>query len=549
MLTSGLVGIHLMTNQANFIKKLQSEQGPSIFFQDVLGVESLEKYQEDKMLAPIAKYPRVSIAATHSVGKTWTMARVALWFLSSYKNSKVITTAPTNRQVEKLLWGELHSAYENSKHPIGGRLLSKELKIGPEWYAMGFSPQKEAASEGKEQSGSSFQGFHADYILIIFDEATGIPADIWKMAEGLLTSGIIVKFVAIANPTTRASEFFKTFSDPAWYNVYLSCFDSPNLIANGISDLHKLKRELVKLRELPQNERLAYIESYEKPVPHLLSCQWVMSSALKWGLDHPLFQSKALGVFPNIDENVIVQLEDVEAAISRQVEPHEKERFIGVDVARYGEDDTVITSLRGAKQDLKKTLAKRNVTEVTGEVINIIETDKAETSKVLVDATGIGAGVYDLLAEKYKKDRSVEIIEVHFGQSPVMDTDKKDEAEEIKKRYVNLKARIFDLLSQDIKHELDLLDDAEYLEELPTIKFTFNSTGKMLIESKDDYKKRTGNSSPDSSDSLGLANLGRHRKSVIGFFSGMTGGESLNKKEKSSDTMKRIEKRIKLNQY
>lgn len=538
-----------MSKETNFIKKLQSIQGPKLFFEDVLGVESLEEYQEKKILEPIAKYPRVSIAATHSVGKTWTMARVALWFGTSFKNSKVITTAPTGRQVRKLLWGELHSAYKNSKHPLGGKLLTTELQIGPEWFIMGFSPQKEAGGDGKEQAGSSFQGFHADYILIIFDEATGIPADIWKMAEGLLTSGIIVKFVAIANPTTRASEFFKTFSDPAWYNVYLSCFDSPNLIANGITDLHKLKRELVKLKEMGQDERLAYIEEYAKPVPHLLSCQWVMSSALKWGIDHPLFQSKALGVFPNVDENVIVQLEDVEAAIAREQVADSTCRYIGVDVARYGDDDTAITSLRGLKQDLKKTLSKRGVTEVSGEVINVIETDKAAKTIVLVDATGIGAGVYDLLAEKYARDRTVEIIEIHFGQSPVMDTDKKDAAEELKKRYANLKARMFDLLSHDIKHELDLIDDATYLEELPTIKFTFDSKGRMIIESKDDYKKRTGNSSPDSSDSLALANLGRHRKSIVGFFSGMTGGKTLNKKEKSSDTMNRIEKRIKLNKY
>jgi hypothetical protein len=414
---------------------------------------------------------------------------------------------------------------------------------------MGFSPQKEAAANSQEQTGSSFQGFHADYILIIFDEATGIPADIWKMAEGLLTSGIIVKFVAIANPTTRSSEFFKTFSDPAWYNVYLSCFDSPNLKANGITDLHKLKRELRKLKEMPQDERLRYIENYNKPVPHLLSCQWVMSSALKWGIEHPLFQSKALGIFPSVDDNVIVQLDDVEAAIEREVELEDNIRCIGVDVARYGEDDSCITELRGAKQTLKKTLSKRGVTEVSGEVINAIETNKGSTTRVLIDATGIGAGVHDILEEKYSRDRSVEIIEVHFGQSPIMDTDKKDTHDEIKKRYANLKARMFDLLSYDIKNELDLINDSTYLEELPTIRFSFNSTGKMVIESKDDYKKRTGNSSPDSSDSLALANLGRHRKSVVGFFSGMTGGKTLNKKSKSSDTMKRIEKRIKLNQY
>ena len=545
-----------MTKEADFIGKLQSVDGPKIFFTDVLGVDSLEEYQEKKILEPIALHDQVSIAATHSVGKTWTMARVALWFLASYKNSKVITTAPTNRQVEKLLWGELHTAYKHSTYPIGGRLLNKELKIGPEWYALGFSPQKEAG-ESKEQQGSSFQGFHADYILIIFDEATGVPADIWKMAEGLLTSGKVVKFVCIANPTTKACEFYKTFQDPTWFNVYLSCFDSPNLIANGITDLHRLKREIDKLKEMGQDERLKYIKAYKKPVPHLLSCQWVMTRAIKWGVDHPLFQSKALGQFPDEDENVIVQLGDVEAAIARENSPTDL-RCIGIDVARYGEDDTVITSLRGSKQDLKKTITKRNVTQVSGESIRVIETSKALKTIVLVDATGIGSGVHDILEEHYQRDRTVEIVEVHNAQSPVMDCEdsprtaiEKDKVEELKKRYVNLKARMYDLLSDDIKNELDLIDDSEYLEELPTIRFFYNSKGKMQVESKEDYKKRTGKGSPDSSDSLALANLGRHRKVKYGSFSGMGGtkAKGLVKSEKSSDTISRIEKRIKINQY
>jgi hypothetical protein len=538
-----------MSKNKEFVQKLQSDEGPSLFFRKVLGVDSLEQYQEEKMLEPIAKYPRVSIAATHSVGKTWTMARIALWFGTSFKNSKVITTAPTGRQVKKLLWGELHSAYKSSKYPLGGKLLTTELQIGPEWFIMGFSPQKEAGTDAKEQSGSSFQGFHADYILVIFDEATGIPADIWKMAEGLLTSGIIVKFVAIANPTTRSSEFFKTFSDPAWYNVYLSCFDSPNLQANGITNLHRLKRELRKLKEMPQDERLQYIENYKKPVPHLLSCQWVMSSGLKWGIDHPLFQSKALGIFPDVDENVIVQLEDVQAAIEREAQENIEIRYVGVDVARFGDDDTEIASIRGFKQDIKKTFTKRTTTEVTGEVINVVETNKSVRTIILVDATGIGAGVHDQLYDHYRRDGSVSVVEIHFGQSPVLDTDKKDQADEIKKRYVNLKARMYDALSTDLKNGLDLLDESVYLEELPTIQFRYNAQGKMQIESKEDYKKRTGQGSPDSSDALALANLGRYVKRTRGIFSGMSGGKTLNKKEKSSDTMKRIEKRIKPNQY
>lgn len=540
-----------MGKETIFIDKLQSIDGPNLFFNEVLGVETLEDFQENKILRPIAKYSRVSIAACHSVGKTWSMARVALWFLSSFRGSIVITTAPTNRQVEKLLWGELRAAYKRAKYPIGGRLLNKELKIDDDWYAIGFSPEKSAGSDSKEQSGSSFQGFHADYVMIIFDEATGISADVHKMAEGLMTSGILVKWVQIANPTTRACEFYKTFSDPAWYNIYLTCFDSPNLVANGITDLHRLNRELKKLRELDQAERLEYIENYEKPTPHLLSCQWVVSRALKWGVDHPLFQSKALGIFPEVDDNVIVQLQDVEAAIARDydIETIDQKRYIGIDVARYGDDDSVITVLVGPKQTHLKTLTKRSVTAVSGEAISIINEKPSTPTVVLIDCTGIGAGVHDILEEHYRRDRSVEIVEIHFGQVPDMATDKKKEVDEIKKRYFNLKARMFDLLGYDIREDLELFDDTIYLEELPTIQFSYNSKGKMVIESKDDYKKRTGKKSPDSSDSLGLANLGRHRKQVVGFFSGMTGGKTLNNNSKTSDTINRIEKRIKINNY
>lgn len=549
-----------MSGEAEYIKDIQGVNGPEKFFREVLGVTSLEDYQIKKILEPVAKYERVSIKATHSVGKTWTMARVALWFGTVYKNSKVITTAPTGRQVKKLLWGELHSAYQGSLYPLGGKLLTTEWQIGPEWYVMGFSPQKEAASNTKEQSGSSFQGFHADYILIIFDEATGIPADIWKMAEGLMTSGKIVKFVAIANPTTRSCEFFKTFQDDSWFNVGLTCFDSPNLIANGITSKHKLSRELNRLKELDKEQRLEALSSYEQPVPHLLSCKWVMSKALKWGLDHPLFQSKALGEFPDVDEDVIVQLADVEEAMTRDREyPKQALRCIGVDVARYGKDDSVITTLANNVQIGFKALSQRSTTQVAGKVIDIVEHDKSHfgATRVLVDATGVGAGVFDILNEHYRKDRNVEVIEIHFGQSPVLDTDdskyKDDqgltEVDRVKSRYLNLKSRMFDILASDLKADLALMNEDIYLEELPTIQYEFTIQGKMKVEGKDSYGARMSGKSPDASDSLALANLGRHRKSVRGTFFATTQERTINKQEKTSNTIDRIAKRIKLNNY
>jgi hypothetical protein len=477
---------------------------PKIFFYKILNVLKLEGFQEH-VLQAVADHSRVAVAATHSVGKTFIMGRIALWFLSTYKNSKVITTAPTYRQVVKLLWGELRSAYKNAKYPIGGHLTTNELKINDDWYAIGYSPRKEAAQDEREQKGSTFQGFHALYILVIFDEATGIHPDIWKMVEGLLTSGKIVKFVCIGNPTTRNCEFFKCFKNPIWKKIYISCFDSPNLIANGISNKEELKKEINYLKTLTEEERILRIENYVKPAPYLLSTQWVVNYVMRWGFNHPLVLSKAFGEFPKESDNVVVQLSEVEEAINREYKIKSKDvRCIGVDCARFGEDSTVITEIIGNKTTRKKAFGKKDTMETASEVMGFIK-DSNRKTLVLVDGTGIGAGVVDKLnLNKQKREipHFVTIIEVNFGQTCTLPYDKK--------HYANLKAKIFVELGEDLKTELDLIDDSVYLGELPNIKYKINDRGVMQIESKEDYKKRTGLSSPDHADSLAIANYGRH---------------------------------------
>lgn len=500
------------------LKMLQTK--PDVFINKVLGANNLEPYVIN-ICGEVSRHNRVAIAACHALGKTWTMARIALWFLYCYPGAKVITTAPTSRQVEKLLWGEIGVAINNAPYTMGGSLTNKQLQLAPDWYALGFSPSKVAGGDdSKEQKGSTFQGWHGDYILIIFDEAVGVPPDIWTQVEGLLTSGKIVKFVCIANPTTKNCNFFDCFKMPTWRKIYLSCFDSPNLIANGITNKIELVKEIDILQELPEGERLARIEMYKKPVSHLLSCQWVMEKALEWGIEHPLFQSKVLGEFPDLDDSVLIQLIDVERAQERDSEYSEKDkRYIGIDVARFGEDLTVFTELFGTVHTRTKSLAKRDVTEVTGNAVRfLLDDDYGVETFVLVDATGIGSGVYDRLKElqrEKKIPRNFKIIEIHFGASvkQIQHSDKPtDKEEQDQNTYANLKALMFYKLGQDLKTDLRLRKDSIYNNELPTIKYKFNSTGKMIVESKEEYKKRTGKKSPDYSDSLALANLGRYLK-------------------------------------
>lgn len=506
-----------------FVTKYQTDWVQHIV--DLQGVVTLEEYQI-RVIKKVMQHERVCISACHDVGKTFMLAKIILAFMSMYPGAKVITTAPTFNQVKRLLWSEIRNGWKKSKHPLGGVMLQTEWKIDDDWFAIGFTSKNEATMGDGQGTSSGFQGFHGEHVMIVFDEATGVPHQVWTQAEGMLTSGS-VKFIAIGNPTARNSEFFKCFSSPAWEKIYLSCFDSPNLIANGIKDLKDLRREHERLKEMPEKKAYERLRSYKIVQPKLLSLSWVMQAALKWGIEHPLFISKVLGKFPDEDANVMIPLSIVEQAqlryenMTHKPNPKPKMRTIGVDPARFGPDMTVITVLEDGVQTLLKRIAKSRTTEVSGEIVNYLKPlPRALTEIIVVDATGIGSGVIDDLKEaQSSKDglpSSIGVREVHFGAA--CDSNIETKKKSVKMHYLNVKAKMFDYLSKDIRSTLALMPDNIYLEQLPTILYKFTSKGQLIIESKDDYKKRTGLSSPDESDSLALANYGRYPEMSSGIF-------------------------------
>jgi hypothetical protein len=433
------------------------------------------------------------------------VAQLVIWFLSNHPDSICISTAPTYRQVKSLLWGEIRSAHKNAKFPLGGKMSDSgtEWRISDKWYALGFSPKKEITGGGGQGKASSFQGFHASYVMVVFDEATGIDAQVWTMAEGLQTSGVMVKFLAIGNPTTKNCAFFSCFQSAQWKKVHISCFDSPNFIANGIKNIDGLRDELVKLKGISSEEdRLKYINEYKKPVPYLLTCQWAIPYCLDLGLDRPLVKSKVLGDFPDDDESVIVQLADVELSQNREIEFTDADtRYIGVDVARYGNDLSIFTELIGNVETRVKSVSKMDVMVVTGGVVAFAKEEHYyHRTIILIDEIGIGAGVVDRLNE-LKRNKEIPITWCIYGIN--VGSACKDTGDKIS--FKNLKAYMYWNLRSWVKYKGKLLNDTVYAAELPTIKYFPESNGKIRIESKDDYKSRTGRGSPDYTDSLALA--------------------------------------------
>jgi hypothetical protein len=513
-----------MTAEKQAITKLQ--KNPVLHIEEIQGVESLEPFQKDVVNA-IAKYDRIAVSACHCVGKTFTLSKIVLALGSSFKGAKIVTTAPTFVQVEKLLWSEIRAGFRDSRIPLGGEMLQTEWKIAEDWFAIGLSPKDDTDGGDGQGKGSRFQGIHGDLVVIVFDEATGVHTKRWIQAEGMLTSAH-VKFVAVGNPTTRNCEFYRCFQSPLFKTIKITCFDSPNLKANKITNKDALAREIAICRELTQEARLQRIKNYKVTQPKLLTLQWVISMGLKWGIDHPLFVSKCLGEFPEEDERALVKLIDVETAMDRDASIDDMTmRAIGVDPARFGSDSTVITIIDGRNQTLRKEIMKADTSEVTGVVVDLINNlPRRQRETVVIDGTGIGSGVVDQLKERRSQKiipNSIIIREVHFGAACPVEKDKM--------HYFNLKAKIFALLSEDLKNVLSILNESVYLGELPSIIYKFDSRGRMVIESKDEYKKRTGLGSPDSADSLALANYGRHNVRSVGTFT-----ESMNSQENSSGT-------------
>ena len=212
------------TPQERFLLRYRDD--PVLFFQEVLDVKPEFVWPKMAELATaIVDFQKVSVPAGHSVSKTYTLARLVLWFLCTHPPATVITTAPTNDQVEKQLWKEIHTAYNLSKQLLGGKLTATQLDMNPnlKWFAYGFSTRPDTITE----QATRFQGYHNDNVMVVFDEAAGIDARIWEAAEHLLTAGFW-RWVAAGNPTSATGSFAATIDDPSWHKVCISVTDTPN---------------------------------------------------------------------------------------------------------------------------------------------------------------------------------------------------------------------------------------------------------------------------------------------------------------------------------
>lgn len=250
------------------IEELQKEiqKNPVFFYDHILGCSYWQKQKE--ILESCFTRQRTTVASCNASGKSYNVARIALAFLYAFPNSIVVTTAPTFRQVDNVIWRELRGAHERSKVALGGKLNQTELELGSNWYAFGVASDKP----------DNVRGIHATggHILIIVEEAQGIAPDILTALEGNLTSND-VSLIYIGNPTAGYGTFFDSHKSQLFHKIVITAFDTPNFTANNIKTVKDLKRF----------QSLEDMAGLKLPYPQLVTPQWAWGRRTRVGRGQP----------------------------------------------------------------------------------------------------------------------------------------------------------------------------------------------------------------------------------------------------------------------
>jgi Terminase large subunit, T4likevirus-type, N-terminal len=183
----------------------------------------------------VMKYRNTYVATGNAVGKSYLAAGLLLWYLTTRPNSLVIATAPTQTQLEQVLWKEVEKAYANSKIPLGGRMLKQPLSIdyGGGWKALAYSTK----------TTERFSGHHAEEVLVIVDEASGVEDGIYEAISSLNAS----RQLLIGNPLRPSGKFYDVCTHPNKLTniIHIASTESPDIAlerGRGLADAKWLEQ-------------------------------------------------------------------------------------------------------------------------------------------------------------------------------------------------------------------------------------------------------------------------------------------------------------------
>lgn len=389
-------------------------------------------------------------------------ARAAVWWVTTHAPGEafVITTASTYAQVRSILWREMGRAFEKAGSP--GRMNQTE------WHMLMPNGREELVAFGRKPADmdtTGFQGLHAPYVLVIIDEAAGVPTSIFEGAEALVINDDS-RILAIGNPEDAVSEFYNVCKPGSgWHVIRIPADCTPNFTG----------------------------EHVPPSVAHqLISRSWVEFKRRKWGEDNPMWIAKVLAEFPEVNESGLIPISWIRAAQDRVIVPTAADVIhLGIDVGGGGNKS--ITAVRhGGRVRIVRKDSNPDTMQVAGNVVADMRT--YTPSEVKIDKIGIGRGVVDRLKELGKPITGVNVA------LPANDDTS----------FINVRAEGYWDLRMAFQDGLIDIDpaDEDLAAQLVSLKYERGSAGRIAIESKDKIRSR-GGVSPDEADAVMLAWLDR----------------------------------------
>lgn len=456
---------------------------PVDFVEDIIRAKP-DPHQRD-ILNSIAKYPMTSVRSGHGIGKSAVESWAVIWFLATRPFPKIPCTAPTQHQLWDILWAEA-AKWLRSNPVLTDSLIWTREKI----YMRGY-PEEWFAVARTASKPDALQGFHADNVLYVIDEASGVRDDIFEPVLGALsTEG--ARLLMCGNPT-KITGFF---------------YNSHHKDRGQYSTLHVDGRDSSRV-----------------------DTRFIKTVVEMFGEDSDVFRVRVAGEFPRALPDSFIPMEWAEKASEGEAPALETVRRvdIGIDVARFGDDSSVLSPvLDRAVQEAPEVYHHNDTMELAGRAVQAIRRYALlyewAAIHVKIDCDGLGVGVYDRLneqreeiiraveddrAERYKDLEpydpripppfDLQIVECHFGGEGGTISD--DDPIE----YQNSTGLMWGAVREALrKGTIHLWYDDKQISQLSNRKYSVNSSGKIELERKEAMKKR-GLSSPDMADALALA--------------------------------------------
>lgn len=425
---------------------------PHVFVREVFGVTP-DPWQEEA-LSVFPTRPRIAFKSCKGPGKTATLAWICWNFLLTRPHPKIAATAVSGENLRDNLWTEMATWLNKSpmlQHAFEWQAERIVCKESPETWWM--SARRWSKSANAEQQGNTLAGLHAPYVMIVLDESGGIPDAVMANAEGIGSSATEWHIVQAGNPTHLEGPLYRacTSERDLWHVIEITADpDDPKRTTR-------------------------------------VSAQWAREQIKKYGADNPWVLVNVFGKFPPSSLNSLIGPDEVNAVLGKHIREEQythAPRVLGVDVARYGDDPSIIFPRQGLATFTP--IVMRNVSSIQGAGAVARKWQEWNADGCFIDATGgYGGGWCDALEQMGRIP-----LEVQFAGKP-------DDP-----KYFNKRAEIWFLMCEAIKAGTVLPNIPEIVGELTTPTYSFKGD-KLLLEDKDQVKQRLGRS-PNYADALAV---------------------------------------------